>query len=86
MKSLQGYQVNRGNKHVTHRHTWRQFVNDTKISKEDMNIPSWGDEQKPSRGKDTLQGPRGMQRIWIVRGRTEGKLVREWHETRPIVV
>lgn len=51
-----------------------------------MNIPSWGDEQKPSRGKDTLQGPRGMQRIWIVRGRTEGKLVREWHETRPIVV
>lgn len=50
-----------------------------------MNIPSWSDEQKPSRGKDTLQGPRGMQRIWIVRGRTEGKLVREWHETRQLL-
>lgn len=49
-------------------------------------MPSWGDQRRPSGGKDILQGPRGIERSWVGRGGMEDKLVCEWHERRHIVV
>lgn len=40
-----------------------------------MNMHGWGDQGRPSRGKDILQGPTGIERIWIVRDGIGGKLV-----------
>ena len=39
-----------------------------------MGMPSWSNERRAPRGRDILQGSRGMKRIWRVRGGIEGKL------------
>lgn len=66
-------------------YTWWQLVNDTKLSEEDMSMPSWGDQTRLPRGKNIIRGPRTMKRVWIVGGGIEGKLGKGKQESRQIV-